>query len=154
MARVLLAMRWLSTAGLLVTALLWVIPSAGLAQEEEEFVADGKREFQRNCVTCHGAEGKGDGFMSQYLTVKPADLTQLRKKHEGNFPIMYVYRTIDGREAIKTHGTREMPVWGDTFLRGRGGTPGAPPVSAAPAEYQIKGRIWALVLYLESIQQK
>jgi mono/diheme cytochrome c family protein len=139
-------------AGLVAAVLLWVNPDAGLTQESE-IVADGKQEFQRYCVTCHGTEGKGDGFMGQYLTIKPADLTQLSKNRNGEFPFWYVYRTIDGREEIRTHGPREMPIWGDEFLRGRGGIPGAPP-SPSPADYQLKGRIWALVLYIESIQQK
>jgi hypothetical protein len=63
--------------------------------------------------------------MGQYLTIKPADLTQLSKKRNGEFPFWYVYRVIDGREEIRTHGPREKPIWGDEFLRGRGDSRGS-----------------------------
>jgi hypothetical protein len=53
-----------------------------------------------------------------------------------------VQQIIDGT-GIATHGTREMPVWGDTFKRLRGGT-----------EQSAAARIEALTKYLESIQER
>ena len=46
------------------------------------------------------------------LKTKPADLTALAKKNNGVFPVSAVYEAIDGRNAIESHGAREMPIWG------------------------------------------
>jgi hypothetical protein len=80
------------------------------------------------------------------LTVKPADLTQVRKRHTGQFPFWWVYRVIDGREEIRGHGTREMPIWGDVFIHQEDGT--------LADETRAIGRILAIVHYIESIQEQ
>ena len=33
------------------------------------------------------------------------------------FPFDRVYQIIDGRQEVKAHGTREMPIWGLAFRR-------------------------------------
>jgi putative copper export protein/mono/diheme cytochrome c family protein len=38
-------------------------------------IAHGARLFAANCVSCHGAHGRGDGPAARSLPVKPADLT-------------------------------------------------------------------------------
>jgi hypothetical protein len=86
--------------------------------------------------------------MVEYLKVTPADLTQLRKKNGDQFPFWRVYRIIDGREDVPGHGTREMPIWGREI-----------PLDewAAPQHSQediIAGRIWQMIVYLQSIQEK
>jgi mono/diheme cytochrome c family protein len=108
--------------------------------------AAGKPAYERNCAVCHGREGKGDGGAASVLTVKPTDLTQISKNNGGNFPFWRVYGVIDGREEVKGHGTRDMPIWGDTF---RMETP-----SSSMAQSQARGRILELVYYLQSIQAK
>jgi len=80
------------------------------------------------------------------FTVKPADLTQISKKNNGEYPFWKVYRTIDGREEVKSHGTRDMPIWGSDFRMEAG--------TNALAESQVRGRILELVYYLQSIQVK
>jgi len=131
--------------GLSVAALLWALPASGVAQEQD-VIEIGKREFQRSCATCHGAQGKGDGPMSTILTVTPADLTQLRKKNDGEFPFWRVYKIIDGRDLVRGHGARNMPVWGAYFLYEEGG--------GYLDEDRVIGRILGLVYYLQSIQEK
>jgi hypothetical protein len=79
---------------------------------------------------------------------KPADLTQLRTKNQGEFPFWRVYRAIDGRETIRGHGSREMPLWGLVFQAEEGSDIFTSQVDA------VRGRIWQLVYYLESIQEK
>ncbi len=37
--------------------------------------ASGQGNFESYCVTCHGAEGKGDGVLAESLDVKPRDLS-------------------------------------------------------------------------------
>ena len=128
-------------------ALLWLMPGWGLAQQEEIAKA-GKPTYEQSCAVCHGLAGKGDGGAANILTVKPADLTQVSKKNGGEFPFWRVYRIIDGREeAIKGHGSREMPIWGTEFRATAGsGNPGA--------ESAVRGRILELIYYLQSIQEK
>jgi hypothetical protein len=84
--------------------------------------------------------------MAKVLTVKPADLTQLSKKNNGTFPFWRVFRVIDGREEIRGHGPRDMPIWGQEFLVQAGSSP--------VAQSQVRGRILELIYYLESLQAK
>jgi mono/diheme cytochrome c family protein len=41
-------------------------------------VADGKKVFEANCATCHGAAGKGDGAAAAALNPKPRNLTDAK----------------------------------------------------------------------------
>src|SRR5262245_12972923 len=61
----------------------WVAPDAEKAKKNPvpagaKAVADGKKSAQANCVTCHGASGKGDGAAAVALNPKPADWTSKR----------------------------------------------------------------------------
>jgi mono/diheme cytochrome c family protein len=132
-------------AGLLVGTLLWFSSSASYAQEQEVTTA-GKKVYDANCAVCHGREAKGDGGAMNLLTVKPADLTQIAKKNNGEFPFWKVYLIIDGREDIKGHGTRDMPIWGEEFRTQAGSSP--------TAESMARGRVLELVYFLQSIQAK
>lgn len=139
---------WIRKKGLaeiVAATLFWVIPAVGLAQEEV-VLNNGEREYQAYCATCHGTQGKGDGPMSTILTVVPADLTQIRKKNSGEFPFWRVYKIIDGRDMVRGHGARSMPVWGAYFLSEEGG--------GHLDEDRVIGRVLGLVYYLQSIQQK
>jgi mono/diheme cytochrome c family protein len=105
---------------------------------------DGGEEFRTYCAVCHGTDARGDGPLAASMTVKPPDLTQIAAANGGTFPADQVYRTIDGREPVKGHGGRDMPVWGDAFSRSqRDSSPEA-----------VKGRIEALVRYIERQQAK
>jgi hypothetical protein len=80
--------------------------------------------------------------MVDVLTITPADLTQLSKKNDNQFPFWRVYKVIDGREEVMAHGTRDMPVWGAWFQVAEG------------SNLIATGRILELVYYLKSIQEK
>ncbi|MBI2179460.1 MAG: c-type cytochrome [Deltaproteobacteria bacterium] len=71
--------------------------------------------YVRYCGSCHGVEAKGDGPVSKHLSIRPPDLTQLRKKNKGVFPLEQVMSAIDGTRAVRTHGDSKMPVWGEVF---------------------------------------
>ena len=132
---------------LLSVALLWGTPAlVGAQTAAQEVAGAGKPAFELYCATCHGRDAKGGGPASNLLTVKPADLTMISKKNDGKFPFWRVYGTIDGREDVKGHGTREMPIWGAEFRAQAGSSP--------VAQSQVRGRILELVYYLESIQAK
>jgi hypothetical protein len=82
--------------------------------------------------------------MAELLRItRPADLTQIRKKNGGQFPFWRMYRVIDGREEVSGHGARDMPIWGGQFRIMQGGN-----------EDAVRGRIWQLIYYLQSIQKE
>jgi mono/diheme cytochrome c family protein len=110
----------------------------------------GKREFENNCIACHGKDLKGGAYVD-FLKVTPPDLTQLSKKNGGVFPFERVYMTIDGRQATKGHGTREMPIWGKDYqLRA---AEYYMDVNYDPEAY-VRARIFALIDYLNRMQAK
>ena len=132
----------------MVAVVGFVMCGSTLASAQEQEVIDaGKREFQRSCASCHGADARGNGPTASILSVKPADLTQMKKKHGGTFLFWRTYDTISGRGeevAIRGHGTREMPIWGDRFRL-------EPGVNEQYA-LGVRGRLLSLVHYLQSIQ--
>jgi mono/diheme cytochrome c family protein len=133
----------------LSVTLLLLAGSAGLSlAQEEQIIARGQVHYQRYCAVCHGEQGKGQGALAEYLKITPTDLTQLSKKNGGHFPFWQVYRVVDGREAVRGHGTREMPLWGEEIRRDE---------KAALPRFQedlIAGRLWQLLSYLQSIQEQ
>jgi mono/diheme cytochrome c family protein len=131
---------------LVAVPMLGVGSMAKAIAQEQVVLSSGKLEFQSYCATCHGEKGRGDGPMAELWKTQPADLTQLSKKRNGQFPFWRVYRQIDGREEMMAHGTRAMPVWGAHFLIEEGGAP--------LDEHTVLGRILSLVYYIESIQEK
>ena len=105
----------------------------------------GRAYYLRYCGSCHGPEGKGDGTVSRSLKVKPADLTQLKKKNNGVFPVEKVMATIDGRARIGAHGESKMPVWGEIFEKEASGQKEPATTSAA--------RVKAIAEYLSTTQR-
>ena len=84
------------------------------AQAAEHYDS-GKREYMDRCAVCHGQSGKGDGGMIDILRTAPTDLTTLSRNNGGVFPFEHVYAVIDGRQAVKGHGSRDMPIWGKAY---------------------------------------
>src|SRR3569832_607681 len=75
----------------------------------------GKADFQSSCASCHGADGKGKGPVSDQLKVLFVVLLCLVLYYNGVFPVTAVYEIIDGCKTVSAHGTREMPIWGQRF---------------------------------------
>ena len=109
----------------------------------------GSKEFTVSCAVCHGANGKGDGELAKFLTIKPADLTLLSKKNGGDYPFLRVFQTIDGRSQVGGHGDRPMPIWGDRYQIDTKVEPGT-----YGSETMVRSRILELVYFIQSIQQK
>lgn len=101
----------------------------------------GRQRFEMNCAICHGFDARGNGPFAELLNVKPPDLTLLSRAQGGDFPFSRVYRRIDGRDLPLAHGTRAMPIWGQRLKR-EGGD-----------ETFVRGRLFEIMLYLESLQQ-
>ncbi len=53
-------------------------PRAGAAPLNDRDVAAGKALFARQCVTCHGPGGRGDGPSATGFATKPSDLADGR----------------------------------------------------------------------------
>jgi mono/diheme cytochrome c family protein len=133
----------------LAGAALLALSSVGLAQSSD--VDYGKAEYVNNCSGCHGPAGKGDGHFKEFLTVPPTDLTTLTKKNGGVFPAEHIYQVIDGRKAVRGHGTGEMPIWGRDYqaqarTMSRYGT--------VSEEAYVRNSINLLVEYIFRLQEK
>jgi mono/diheme cytochrome c family protein len=61
----------------------------------------GEKAARTNCVSCHGAKGKGDGAAAVALNPKPADWTSKRVQDESDGELFWKIST--GRGA--------MPSW-------------------------------------------
>ena len=92
----------------LIISLLAAMPS--FAQEN-----GAKEMYAKYCASCHGLKGTGDGPVSRDLKVKVPDVTVLKRNNGGTYPLDKVVSAIDGSRAVKAHGTRNMPVWGEVF---------------------------------------
>lgn len=140
-------LRLLLRNGSLALLILGMGMSSGWAQEQD-VIAGGRQLFQKFCASCHGTQAKGDGPLSESLKPKPANLTRLSANYGRSFPFWHAYRTIDGRHQVPGHGTRDMPVFGIWFR-----IPDDEVSIETEWADQVRGRIWQLLSYLESIQE-
>lgn len=76
---------------------------------------DGPALFARHCASCHGYYGEGDGPVAAAMQVSVPNLRTLSARSNGRFPRDTVMQYIDGRNLPAAHGSRLMPVWGETF---------------------------------------
>jgi cytochrome c1 len=119
-----------------------------IADEVNAAEVKGKQEFMDNCSLCHGENAKGHGVFAEMLIIPTADLTQLSKNNDGHLPYKALYSIIDGRDDIKQHGPRYMPIWGDRYQSTTWFA-----VDKGHAETLVRGTIFELLLYLDSIQE-
>lgn len=123
---------------------------SGTAFAQQALENLGKYEYMSKCASCHGVSGKGDGPVRSALSKAPADLTTYAKRNGDKLPTQLAWQVIDGRTEIPAHGSREMPVWGQELrkevLKVNEGAPNP--------EWQVFGRISALIDYLGTIQVK
>jgi mono/diheme cytochrome c family protein len=136
---------------LIACAALFALGAASSASMAADKASVGKNEYQSNCAVCHGSDGKGAGAFVDFLKATPPDLTQLAKKNGGVFPLERVYNVIDGRQDVKGHGPRDMPIWGKDYQIKAGEHYGD--VAYDPEAY-VRGRILALIDYLNRMQAK
>ena len=101
----------------------------------------GKELFDQYCVSCHGAHG--DGVDAAKLKVTPPESTKITyRRRAKTFPVAEIARFIDGRQFAKSHGDREMPIWGEVFLE-----------KEKMSVEEMKGKLGDIIGYLISIQE-
>jgi mono/diheme cytochrome c family protein len=102
----------LALAGLLVGTGLalaqapWTAPAAEKAKKnplpkDKKVIEQGEKVAKVNCVSCHGAKGKGDGVAAAALNPKPADWTGGKVQSETDGELFW--KISNGRGA--------MPPW-------------------------------------------
>lgn len=130
-------------------AMLISLSANALAAEKVDV---GKSEYEAACAVCHGRSGKGDDGPLKSLLARPVpNLTVLAKNNNGVFPFDRVYKIIDGREEVKAHGPRDMPVWGRAFsMQSSIYFENYPPHDTESA---ARSRILALTEYLYRLQE-
>jgi mono/diheme cytochrome c family protein len=140
------------TVGVLLFATCFVLAASIQAQDNPGIKkvpvtrtspAAGKEMFVHYCASCHGKEGKGNGPAASALKKAPADLSTLASRNGGKFPDTRVYAYVEGTDEVASHGSREMPIWGDVFR------------SMSPADAAaVHQRVSNLTEYVRSLQQK
>lgn len=101
----------------------------------------GRDLFEFYCGSCHGRDGRGDGPVAPAMKTPPPDLTGLARRIDGVFPRARVEAYVRSDEdALRAHGSREMPVWGRIFL------------ALDPSDTLTEIRISNLVAHIESLQ--
>lgn len=133
----------------------WIVPVLLIAlvasAQAQPLAGPGRWDYQNSCASCHGAGGQGDGPLVRHLLTPPTDLSRLAQRNGGVFPRERLVSLIDGRSAtdIGPHGSREMPVWGNTYVERFTQAGGNPQL----AEDAARQRILDLVNHLEGLQQ-
>lgn len=84
----------------------WVAPDAEKAKKNpmahsKKAEEQGEKVAKVNCVSCHGAKGKGDGAAAAALNPKPADWTSKKVQDEPDGSLFW--KISNGRGA--------MPPW-------------------------------------------
>ena len=110
--------------------------------QAREMIAAGHASFLVYCAGCHGREGKGDGPATEYMTILPADLTQVTKRY-GQFPEDIIYRRIEGSDLPVESDSQKTPHWGNIW---RGMNPDWESV------LDVRKRIDELIAFLKTIQ--
>jgi len=128
--------------GLPVGCLLLGLVLARAAGGEDR--SPGASTFRTHCARCHGADGRGEGPLSDNLRYHPPDLSQIAARHGGSFPTEKVIRIVDGRSPLKGHGGPDMPVWGDAFKNADTGYD----------DRRVREKIRDVVEYLRTLQAK
>lgn len=85
----------------------WEAPPAARARENPissspEVLEQGRELYQKNCLTCHGPTGRGDGPAAPFIDRRPADLSSPALQQ----------RLTDGEIFWKvTEGRKPMPTF-------------------------------------------
>lgn len=107
---------------------------------------DGAAFYAENCVSCHGASGRGDGPLAAGLTPKPADLTLLARGNGGVFPTASALSYVYG-DPEQGHLARVMPQFGGAMADD------LVPIEVDGVMTPTPRALAALLAYMQSIQR-
>jgi cytochrome c oxidase cbb3-type subunit 3 len=124
-------MRWRKCLCTFVFVLCGVLCTRGLlALAQAGDAANGKKLFLTYCFTCHGKDGRGDGYAASYQPVKPRNLTD--DAYMAARTDQQLFAAIsEGGPAF--HGSLTMPYWRDSLS---------------------KEQIWDLVAHLRTLHRQ
>lgn len=108
-------------------------------------LAEGRALYERYCASCHGSAGDGTGPVAETLKTPPSDLTRLGERFGKPLNHAKLAESIDGRNPIAAHGSKEMPVWGERLFGDVSRT--------ASTEPMTRGVVALIVDYLQSLQR-
>jgi mono/diheme cytochrome c family protein len=103
-----------------LAAVGFIAPGLAAERPDAGSLAKGELAYVRYCVSCHGKTGLGDGPLAADLRIPVPDLTTLASRSGGTYPYDRVVRIIARGDAVRGHGTEDMPAWGDAFKKTRG----------------------------------
>ncbi len=102
----------------------------------------GEATYRTYCKSCHGPKARGDGALAKDLKFPPANLAELAKRNDGEFPFEMVLETIEHGRSVRGHGSEAMPAWGDAFEM------------TSQSEAEAKARMVDVANYLWSLQDR
>lgn len=105
---------------------------------------DGGEVFNKLCAVCHGTGGKGDGPAVNALDKGVPDLTVLAASNSSTYPHRDVEHMIYGQSRTISHGTVDMPPWGEQFMYAGPGT--------FPRQAFAREQVHALATHIENLQ--
>lgn len=110
--------------------------------------ATGRALYDQYCLSCHGAEGRGDGPAAAGLARRPADLTGISARNGGTFPLVRVMSVIDGYTR-RSDRSSVMPELGVALQEG----PRVMLDTGEGVSTPTPGNLVALAEYLRTIQR-
>lgn len=113
---------------------------------QQAALTDGAELYGELCAVCHGQSGMGDGPAASALKKAVPDLTGLAAKNDGKFPRQQVQDAIAGKSRVVSHGTVDMPIWGQIFEDAR------PDLKPFRRRALARQRIYNLTEYVATIQ--
>lgn len=126
----------------------WSLSLIALAACAPDGRVAGRAMFDQYCVSCHGADGTGNGPAAEGLAQRPADLTGISERNGGTFPMVRVMSVIDGYTRRNDH-SRVMPELGVALQEG----PVVMVETADGVRTPTPANLVALAEYLRGIQR-
>jgi high-affinity iron transporter len=97
-------MKTLTSVGLALALMVGLPAQFAFAADGDS--AKGKVVYEKLCVTCHGAQGKGDGPAGLMMTPRPADFTNPKIKGKPDSELLKSIQ--DGRPPTTMPGFKEQ----------------------------------------------
>ena len=133
---------FLRLASLAAVTAAAIAAGSSVVRTQERENNSGSYLFRTFCVSCHGADGKGQGPAADTLTRPVPDLTLLANEAGGVFPRERVRAVLEGTRPVPSHTGSAMPRWNAVFT------------TLERDGQAARKRLVALVDHIESLQQR